>query len=401
MTTVSTEEQLVFGEHCKEAVLTLRGALLELYRCTGADLNKPQEVARRFKLNKNLTWKIAKIMQAEDAYSVVPMIPGASGFEILLEAMGKAGAPADVVARVRGAAEGFDRMIEIHTGDRATLELALDSMGGERPLEMSRKLAYRGNSGIWGIQSDVRITTQFLAPNKNDPSLLDAALVGGFTRVRRLRPIPKWPVFQLLRYNDDGSAPRNVEPISIEDSESSDTWMMSSYCDGCVPEILTSESARGITYEIGDGPVGKTGEFSCFFGYSEPSVVSRYCDDHNRYGELYSTVSIPTETLLFDLLVHKDLTEIMQNQIELHGRLWGSTDSGVPSSKLPCADKLLDLGIGASVATPLVPRYSELIRKVQDRVGWNPSDFRCLRLIMMYPPMPSTVVLRYELPEQD
>ncbi len=391
---------LKFDEHCRESVLVLRGALLDLYREAGADLTKPQEVARRYKLNKNLTWKVAKIMQTEDAYSAVPLIPGAAGFEILLEAMSKAGAPADVVARVRAAAEGFDRMIEIHTGDRATLELALDSMGGERPLEMSRKLAYRGNSGIWGIQSEVRVTTQFLAPNKHDPSLLDAALVGGFTRIRRLRPVPRWPVFQLLRYNDDGSTPNRVEPMPIEESsDDSQAWMMRSFCDGAETPMHVVDSASGTTYEIGDGPVGKTGEFSCFFGYTEQGVVSRYRDEHNQFGELYSTVSIPTETLMFDLIVHKNLTEVVNAEVELHGRLWGNTDVGLPASKLPCADRVLDLGVGANLATPLVPRYSEMVRTVQERAGWNPSEFRCLRLVMMYPPMPSTAVLRYELPE--
>ncbi|MFI4871008.1 MAG: hypothetical protein ACIARQ_04285 [Phycisphaerales bacterium JB061] len=39
-----------------------------------------------------------------------------------------------------------------------------------------------------------------------------------------------------------------------------------------------------------------------------------------------------------------------------------------------------------------------MVRKVMDNAGWNPGDFRCLRLIMLYPPMPSTVVMRYPLP---
>jgi hypothetical protein len=47
---------------------------------------------------------------------------------------------------------------------------------------------------------------------------------------------------------------------------------------------------------------------------------------------------------------------------------------------------------------PLVPRYTDMVRKVMDNAGWNPGDFRCLRLIMLYPPMPSTVVMRYPLP---
>jgi len=390
---------MTFDEHCRDSVLALRGALLDLYREAGADVDKPQDVARRYKLNKNLTWKIARIIQTEDAYTAVPLIPGASGFEILLDAMHNAGAPANVVARVRAAAEGFDRMIEIHTGDRATLELALDSMGGERPLEMSRKLAFRGNSGVWGIQSHVRVTTQFLAPNTDNTNILDAALIGGMTRVRRLRHVSRWPVFQLRQYNDDGTIPNLPEPISIEEHDESGPWLMKSYCSGAMPRMHIQKGEQGLTYEIGEGPVGRTGEFTCFFGYSQRQIAPRYRDEHNRVAELFSTVSIPAETLLFDLIVHRDLVEAMRPEIELHGKLWGAGVDGLPASRLPCSDQVIDLGVGAQLATPLVPSYAEMVRKVMDNVGWNPSDFRCLRLIMLYPPMPSTVVTRYPLPE--
>ncbi|MCA9273175.1 MAG: hypothetical protein KDA31_09030 [Phycisphaerales bacterium] len=390
--------EMTFDEHCRDAVLALRGALLDLYREAGAVVEKPQDVARRYKLNKNLTWKIARILQTEDAYAAVPLIPGASGFEILLDAMQRAGAPANVVARVRAAAEGFDRMIEIHTGDRATLELALDSMGGERPLEMSRKLAFRGNSGVWGIQSHVRVTTQFLAPSAEDPALLDAALIGGMTRVRRLRHVPRWPVFQLRQYNDDGTTPNAPEPISIEEDDESGPWLMKSFCGGAMPRMHIKESAQGLTYEIGDGPVGKTGEFTCFFGYFHRQIVPRYREEQNRVAELFSTVSIPAESLLFDLIVHRDLVEAMRPEVELYGKLWGADADSLPASRLPCSDQVIDLGVGAQLATPLVPRYAEMVRKVMDNMGWNPGEFRCLRLIMLYPPMPSTVVMRYPLP---
>lgn len=398
MTTATTDN--TFSAHCRDAVLSLRGALLELYQEAGADVAKPQDVARTFKLNKNLTWKIARILQSEDAFSVVPLIPGAAGFEILLEAMGRAGASEDSIVRVREAAQGFDRMIETHTGDRATLELLLDSQGAGKPLEISRKLAHRGSSGIWGIQADVRVTTQFLAPNRDDPALLDAALVGGFTRVRRLRDIPRWPVFQLMRYNDDGSKASDAQAIAIDDADKENNWLLSKFCDGVLPEFHIVESDRGVTYEIGEGPVGRTGEFSCFFGYSERAVLPRYRDPHNRLGELFSTVSVPSETLLFDLIVHRDLEEISIPTVELHGRLWGEVGGSAAFSRLPCADKAIDLGVGAPVSTPLVPRYAELVRTVQASAGWNPKDFRCLRLMMTYPPMPSTVLMRYELPER-
>ena len=109
-------------------------------------------------------------------------------------------------------------------------------------------------------------------------------------------------------------------------------------------------------------------------------------------------MSIPAESLLFDLIVHRDLVEAMRPEVELYGKLWGADADSLPASRLPCSDQVIDLGVGAQLATPLVPRYAEMVRKVMDNMGWNPGEFRCLRLIMLYPPMPSTVVMRYPLP---
>lgn len=392
-----------FEEHCRRSVHGLRGALLDLYRAVGADPARPQDVSRRFRLNKNLTWKVARILAAEDAFSAVPLIPGTGGLDILLEAMAGAGAPAAAVDRVRGAAVEFDRMIEVHTGDRGTLELVLDSMGAGRPLEMSRKLAFRGASGVWGIQAGVRVTTHVLAPNRDDPSRLDAALMGGLTRVRRLRPVERWPVFQVRLYEDDGTTRTSttrreaIEPGTGD--RPGDPWLMRSFCTGAMPEVHVSSHPGATLYELGEGPVGKTGEFSCLFGFIDRGEVPRFRDEANRVGELVSSVSIPSEHLQLDLIAHESLGEVLGAEAMLYGSIGGSLDN-VGSMRLPMAERVTDLGVGAPVGTPLIERYDEAVGAVMARAGWDAREFRCLRLVMECPPMSSRALLRYALPER-
>lgn len=395
-----------FDEHCRRSVHTLRGSLLDLYRAVGADPSKPQEVSRRYRINKNLTWKVARIIGAEDAFEAVPLIPGPGGLDILLDAMARAGAPDDALSRVRGAIEEFDRMIEVHTGDRNQLELVLDSMGVGRPMEMSRKLAFRGNSGIWGIQAGVRVTAHFLAPNRGESHLLDLASMGGLTRVRRLRAIERWPVFQFRSYNDDGSPDsRPLRREAIEpppagaENSPGDPWLMRSLCAGAMPDIHLSRRDDVVMYEIGEGPVGRTGEFSCWFGFADFACVSRYRDASNAVGELISSVSVPAEALLFDLFVHESLTEAMSPRSEMVGTLGGSVD-GVGSMRLHMPERFKNLGPGAMIDTPMVDRYGEAIRGVMTKLGRNLSEFRCLRLVVEHPPMSSRVIVRYDLPEK-
>ncbi len=395
-----------FDEHCRRSVHALRGSLLDLYRTVGADPSKPQEVSRRYQLNKNLTWKVARIISAEDAFEAVPLIPGPGGLDILLDAMAQAGAPDEALARVRDAIDEFDRMIDVHTGDRSQLELVLDSMGVGRPMEMSRKLAFRGNSGIWGIQAGVRVTAHFLAPCRSEPDLLDLAIMGGLTRVRRLRPVDRWPVFQLRHYNDDGSPDRRplrreaIEPAPPGTAATpGDPWLMRSFCSGAMPTIHPARRGDVTLYEIGEGPVGRTGEFSCFFGFADLASVPRYRDASNSVGELISSVSVPAEALHFDLFVHESLTEAMSPRSEMLGTLGGAVD-GVGTMPLHMPERFRNLGPGALIDTPLVDRYGEAIEAVMTKLGRRLSEFRCLRLLVEHPPMSSRVIVRYDLPEK-
>ena len=316
--------------------------------------------------------------------------------------MQQAGAAETALSRVREAIEEFDRMIELHTGDRGQLELVLDSMGVAGPADMSRKLAFKGNSGIWGIQAHVRATTHFLAPSKAIPGTLDLAIIGGLTRVRRLRAVSAWPVFQLRHYNDDGSPdPRELRREAIEQSNGDlpgDPWLMRSFCSGNMPQIHLDKLRDTTLYKIGDGPIGKTGEFSCFFGFIDFESVPRYKDAANTVGELISSVSVPVEAMQFDLFVHEELTEAMQPTAEMFGTLGGAID-GIGSMQLPMSEQFKDLGPGAFAGSPLVDRYTEATEAVFTRLSRNPAEFRCLRLLVEHPPMSSRVVVRYELPE--
>lgn len=391
-----------FPEHCRRSIQGLQGALLELYRAVGADPTRPQDVSRQYHLNKNLTWKVAKIISATDTFEAVPVIPGAGGFDILLEKMSKAGAPQTAISRVRDAAEEFDRMIEIHTGDRGALELALDSMGGgAKPLEVSRKLAFRGNSGIWGIQAGVRVSTHFLSPNPADPSILDLAIIGGLTRIRRLRSIDRWPVFQLRSYDDLPTSRTRGERRALEPSpgdQPSDPWLMRSFCDGPLPEIHLRQAGETTIYEIGEGPIGRTGEFSCFFGFADIAAVPRYRDETNHVGEFIASVSLPLEAFQFDLLIDEQLTEVASPELQIIGTIGGALDS-VGSTTLPLPERFRDLGVGAMLDTPLVDRYSEVVATMFKQLGRDPSRFRCLRLVIECPPLSSRIAVRYRLPE--
>ena len=394
--------ELKFGDHCQSAVNGLRRALLDLYRVVGADPNKPQDVSRQYKLNKNLTWKVARIISTDNAFEAVRLIPGSGGLDILLSAMEGMGAPKVAIGQVRDAMAEFERMVEVHMGDRGHLELVLDSMGVGRPMEQSRKHAYKGNSGIWGVQAMTRFTAHFIAPNSENPRMLDLGMIGGLNRMQRLRDIERWPVFQLQNYNDDGSShDRNKRRIAIEPEQSGkpgDPWLMRSFCSTNMPEMHIRDKDGSKVYEIGSGPIGRLGEFTCCFGFAEIGGVPRYAEPSNSVGELISSVSMPVELLHFDLFVHEDLEEAMDPECFMMGTLGGAI-AGVGSMPLPLPEHLVDLGRNAMIDTPKIERYGEAVDRVFETIRHERSRFVCKRLTVEHPPLSSRVVVRYQLPE--
>lgn len=384
-----------FEDDCRDAVLSLRGALMDLYEDVGSDPTRPQDVSRAFKLNKNLTWKLARIIQSRDVYEAVPLIPGSSGMDIFLDRMEQAGATAGSLKRVRDALSQYESMIEVHVGDRATLELMLDSMGGsDQQLLKSRKLSYQGNTGLWGVRAKSRITAQFLAPNTDDSTVLDAVQIAGLQHVRRLREIPRWSVFRIGKYADDS---QRADRFAIDALEAETPGLMREFCRGEMPEIHIDERDDGMFYDLGQGPIGKTGEFSCYFGYGYRRFVPRYTANAGSRGSLYCAVSMPVEQVMFDLFVHRDLPEARNADGAVYGKPWADRGILEESARLPIEERVIDLGRGANVSTPMAKDYPEVIGLAFERAGWNPKNFHCLRLVVEYPPMPSTIAMSIEL----
>src|SRR4051794_28321359 len=99
-----------FETECRARVSQLRTAFIELYDSIGADPESPQDVARKLRLNKTLTWNVARLLKGADALAAVNHVPGSSSLEKVIQATVKQGADAQVVAKARDAVRHFRQM---------------------------------------------------------------------------------------------------------------------------------------------------------------------------------------------------------------------------------------------------------------------------------------------------
>jgi len=392
----------------RDALQELRRSFIELYATIDADAEAPQEVARRFGLNRNLTWKLSRVITAEDPFSALNHLPGNQGITLALQAIAKGGAPRAAVAQVEHALEEFQRVVEAHADDRAHLELTLESSGllaRESGFESGRELAFRGNSAIWGVQAKTRLSFAVIGPSKTDESLADVAHVGGILAARRLRPQTEWRLFHIQQHNEDGTAMAQMfRPEPLEPNEPDEIpGLLKSFCSASVPALNIRRTSSGVEFMLPSGPMGKAGIFDACMGFAVRGLP-RYRNAENPIASIATLVSLPCERTITDILIHRSMIPAGGLSAKLFGFPHGGLDTPVAQTvknELPLFERIVQLaGSPPAVATSHVPRYGQLCGFVMQSMGWNAAEFVGYRLVLEYPPMSSKVVLKWDLPER-
>jgi hypothetical protein len=379
----------------------LRAALTELLASVGADASAPQDVGRRFGINRTMAWKVCRTVTSQDTCEVVQHLLGVSGMRILVAAFEREGAPPAVGAAVHEAVEAFDHMVVEHAGNRAGLELMLTSMLPERVdparLESSHELAFQGNSALFGVQTRARLGAQVVAPNAEQPDRVDIAAVTCHVGFRRLRPVTGWQLSSTHTWGD-GVRP-NYEPLDANLAPG-DAPLLRQFSSDELPPI--TERIQGTTrlHELGSGPVGNTATFDACFGWMERSFAPIHGDSDDDVAEHGLAQDTPTEVLHFDLLLHRALPVDAVPRSCIVNLAQGRPQpphSLAISSQLPWNAKIQSLGSPPALANPDFARHGEVVAYACERLGHAVSDFRAYRVSLRYPPVPSQVVLYYPL----
>lgn len=393
-----------FESECQRAVSELRAALIGLYDSAGVDPQAPQQVSRRFSVNKTLAWTLARLMQEPEGLAAAALVPGLGSLTKVVDAAASCGADESSQQRVRSAALEFEHVAEAHVGDRASLELFLDSMGvsGDDPLEVSRRLAFRGNSGVYGVQARARVMCAFLLPGATD-EFLDLAMISGYSGFRRLRATPRWPLFKVRSWGgpSDSIATARWRPVA----GALDNGLLPSHCRGYAASINEDVKPDGSEYVLEPGPVGNTGAFDLFRAEALEGGASRYADEgvNGDSGELGVNITTPVEYLLLDLVAHESLDFALRAETQVFSRIFsqGEPSEGSTIERLPMRyPPALLSGRPPAFATTVAPGYAEVVSSVAERIGCDLPSCRAMRVLMRYPPLGSTVSLRLPLPSR-
>jgi len=390
----------VFRSECDGAIAALCQALRELAVASKSDPMRPQDVSRRFGINKNLTWKFARILLATDSFEAIGMIPGPEGVEIYLRAFESGGVAARHTESVRESLRRFDTVVARHFGDRAQLDVVLDGLRSDGNLEASRRLAFKGMAGVFGVQARVRVTAQILTPCASDPTKADIALVVGLAGLQRLRPIGALPMFRAGGLAS-GGMPLPEAFVRSAGSDAPD-FLLREYSSFPQATVNAKRGAGGrFVLELSEGPLGRMGESDLFFATVTRNAITLRASPDDTKCNLITTVSIPSEAFASDLLVHRDIEGLDSLRTSIHATISQPLSDDeqqqratmLPIDTTPITVEDLALGFGLSG----VPRYEEMIRRAFESLHQDPANYRLIRVAMPYPPAPAALLVGWDL----
>ncbi|MEZ5980386.1 MAG: hypothetical protein R3F34_19540 [Planctomycetota bacterium] len=387
-----------FEREFRRTVQGLRGALTELLEAVHADYERPQNMARNLGLDKSLAWRASRIVRESEATEILRHLPGAAGWNILLDKLGKEGAEEESVARLGDAIEQFNEMTRTFAGDRRTLELFVRGLSDRGPssteLERPRKLAFEGNVGIWGVRAKTHASVAIAFPNRDDASQVDLIRIIGLSGFQRLHSEIPWLLFrrEVIEEGRDaeGKPPRIRRPLdSTVDPQG--IPLIPAFCTQPLPEISRMRVGSRMHFVLEPERVVRTAPLDCFHGDYSTAIGPAYRTEKESIASLGTNIETPVARLVVDVLVHDDL-EWQEPVLKVRGPLAGSME-------LPVVEEIVTIGRGLrSIAAPRLPRYPEMLAWTFERAGLDPSDFVHRRFVMTYPPLHSLVMVDFALP---
>lgn len=380
-----------------DAVHMVKNGLAEMITASGAVPTSTRETARRLNIDRNLVWMVTKIINSDDLLRAALDIPSSLRIEKLCQACLKCDAPLSVIDNVRGAMKHFEHIVDVYAGNREAFTDLVHGMVFEDVTarqEEIRKMVFRGNSSIWGVQAKVNFKTGICYPSPTTPGMVDAVRIGGLIGLKRLRPVP-WPVFKMIAHKDDGSVfEADNRPLDPGLEGKCGLPLIRDFCSDPMPDIEITTSEFGETYDLMPGSIGKIGLVDCVLGDIIRNVDhEHYEDGGDEYLATMLEIQTPAEYVILDMFVHEALSHQTPPDIRLVDRLsrnLGYDLAAEKLSQLPLSSLVMALPPGlAGTANSYYPDYPKLLEFAYDKAGISAREFKGFRFMMRYPVVPS------------
>lgn len=394
--------QRVLFEDVAQAAMRVGSAL---HACMGAlltDHGSSRALGRALSIDKMLAWQAFTIATAHDPGAILAALPGKPGLETVLSALRKAGCDSSLVDSALAA---LDSALSQRNITRAQLRaMAVGGSDAETRKRTEMRLhrqAFKANAAIRGTWVAARVGAMLITPGSRPDvvSVTALTMVHGLVRSVAMGPIPVY-----------------VPLISVPDGESRDARIGTasdhpSWCRALVPslcslplspgEVTMIKFAGGHAVLVDPDPHRRSAIDLSFAESIRDAGPSR------RSGESHEAMwvmplALPMETAVLDILVHASLPEVDPQAIQY----FSMTPAQLPNDQPELLRYPVELEAGW-VRSARLPRriaaatttYEKLLDHGATISGTKLRDFRHYRVQQEYPPTPTSLVVRWQLPE--
>ncbi len=384
-----------FEEKLLAVASGLRGEMAALVGALPGPVAGGADLKKQLGLANTVCWQVYSFVASSNPVAAIGQVPGRTAMTRLLQAARRIGLADDLTGRVEHAFDQFEAFTREHAHDRATLNtlasgLATDEGGAANDLRW-RRSALRDNSHIWGVQAQTTLLCAVLHASA-EPGGIDAALVGGYTKVHALRK--QVPLRLLVRSGtyDTQDAPA-LKPF-VQPNES---YLLEEFSTRPFPRLETAPDPTGMleTSLWFDG-IGKASAVDVF---TAKVVRNASRGEPQPWHGTTKTITVPSEVLVLDLLVPRGWTNPSSVHTSTHGNpaILESLMQRVPEFEMPVKETAVYAGTDLrAFESSDVPRYPEMLRSVLDQLGWAATTFDIYRCRVRYPIMHALVHLRVD-----
>jgi hypothetical protein len=374
------------------------GAIVESV-CGGSP--RAQDITDRFGIYRKLGWQIWNVVYGDDALTAIRHLPNARTLKVWNEAASARGVDAKLLAQLDDAIGRFYRSVEAHAEDREMLEMLVEAESSDEESQARwRKQAFTGNAFIWGARAKCMFACALIFPSRRE-GWFDMIRIQALIGLVRTRPNLRWPFAQLL-VRDDAGKKRSFARVPLSHSpavRATGVPLLEAFCSKPLPAVQRRPGNMGMVEdELLPGEVGQTGAANVITGEILREVGTVWAEKPGEWAQFGTGVRTPSELLVSDQLVHRDLYPGVTRELRVYGELMTQL-SRDERDRLSVAEKVRHLGRASDgIATADVPRYDELLSFAIKKSGYRPDDFETYRVRMKYPPLPVSVIVRHDVP---
>jgi len=380
-----------FAEEAGRVMERLRRALAGvLVAAPEGAVSRAADLRRWLDLDSALAWQVHTIATGDDALRAARNVPKAGAMERFLEAAAKSGAVgASVVEEVRGAYEAFERLVTEQAGRRENFDAMIAALRPQgSALQRIRRTAYRANAAVWGVT--VRCALNCVVFYQRPTGEHDCLSVRGRIGVRRLQEGAVVGIYASGRTWGGAECPPVGAPkVAVDPCE-----LLEECCSTPAPRIRRVESP--------DGSVRDYLELEGLGRSSEVTILWRnlslnFPDGTTTPPHGCSVPCLePTEVSVMDLLIPQGWTDPRTAEAwqTLASSPYAMPGSEQPGHRLPFECEVKHLGTRPEqLYTPHEPRYSEVIARQLQELGWPLGAFDIYRCEVKYPVLHAAVHL--------